>query len=153
MGNLDGRATETVTERKEYKAEDNTARNCTELAGKPVVQVTGKVEKIFGVGNSWVNKSAPPSAPQTLGIPGGAAVMMTQHATTLTAGVNAPVARTKAQNLHRAMMGGTPTLHNIVVGSNEMGGTAGIAAAPTLAPVAGQQQCVERGSMGWSALI
>ena len=57
-------------------------------------QAMGEVETIFGGGNSWVNNSAPPSAPHMLGIPGGTAVMITQQATKLPVGVNAPMAGT-----------------------------------------------------------
>ena len=113
---------------------------------------TREVETIFGGGNGWGNNSAPPSAPLMLGITGGAAVMMPQHATTFTSGGNAHMAGKTAQNLHRAMMGETPTLHNTVVGGNIIGGTTGISAAPPAAPSAGQKQCMGRGSTGWSVL-
>ena len=49
----------------------------------------GEADTIVGERNGWGNKSTTPSAPCTLGIPGGADVMMTQHATTLTVGGNA----------------------------------------------------------------
>ena len=92
--------------------------------------MTGEVKTIFGGGNGWGNKSAPPSAPRTLGIPRGTSGMITQQATMFIMGGNATMAGTTAQNLHRTMMGGNPTLHNTVVGGNRMGGATGTAAAP-----------------------
>ena len=114
----------------------------------PVYQATGEVDTIFGGGNGWGNKSAPLSDPRTLGIPGGATVIITQQATTLPVGVNTPMERTTAHNLHRALMGGNPTLHNTVVGGNGMGGATGTVAAPASSPVAGQPQCAGKGEYG-----
>ena len=59
-------------------------------------QATGEVNTIFGVGNGWVNDSAPPSAPHTLGIPGGARVTMIQQATIFLAEGHAHTAGTTA---------------------------------------------------------
>ena len=55
-------------------------------------------------------------------------------------------------NLHRALMGVTPTLHNKVVGGNIMGGMTGIATATLEALALGQHQSAGRGITGWSAL-
>ena len=70
----------------------------------PVEQATGEVKTIFGGGNGWGNKSAPPLALCTLGIPRGAVMMITQQATTLPARGNAPMAGTTAYNIHRVLM-------------------------------------------------
>ena len=150
--NLSGHATGTANEREEDKSEENTERNCMQPARNPVEQATGEVETIFEGGNSWGNKSAPPLDPQTLGIPGGAALMITQQARTLPEGGNAPMAETTSQNLHRALMEVNTTLHNTVVRGNGMGGATGTAAAPPSAPSAVQKQCVGRRIMGWSVL-
>ena len=68
--------------------------------------------------------------------------------TTLPAEGNTTRAGTKAQALHRVMMGGNPILLSTVGGGNGMGGGTGTTAAPT----AGQQQGTGRGSTGWSVL-
>ena len=102
-------------------------------------QATGEVDTIFGVGNGWVNDSAPLSDPHTLRIPGGAAVTITQQETTFLADGHALMERT-AQNLHRALMGGTPMLHNTGVGGNVMGGTTGPVAVPLIRTAAFLQQ-------------
>ena len=128
--NLDMHATGTATEREEDESEENAARNHMQTARKPLEQATGEVKTIFGGVNGWGNESAPPSAPRKLDITGGAAVMMKQQATMLSAGGIVPMAGETAQNLHRALMGVTPTLHKTVMGGNEMGGTTWIAAAP-----------------------
>ena len=60
----------------------------------------------------------PPSDPQTLGIPDGAAVTIIQQETTFPVESHAPTSGTE-QNLHRAMMGGTTTLQNTGVGGTE----------------------------------
>ena len=78
--------------------------------------------------------------------------MITQQATTLPAGGNAPMAGKTAQNIHRALMGENSTLHNTVVGGNIMGGATGTAAAPLEALIEGHKQCTGRGSTGLSAL-
>ena len=121
-------------------------------ARNPVEQATGEVETIFSGGNGWGNESVPPSVPHTLGIPRGASMMITQQATTLPAGGNSPMAGTTAQNIHRLLIGGNPTLNNTVVGGNRMRVATGTAAAHPAATSAGQQQCAGRGSMGRSAL-
>ena len=59
---------------------------------------------------------------------------------------------TTSQNLHRALMGGNPTLHNKFMGGNMMGGATGTAAAPLTAPEARKNQCAGRGGTGWSTL-
>ena len=121
-GNLAGRVMGAATERREDNAEDNAARARSQPARKHVEQVTGEVKTIFGRDNGWDNESAPPSSPCTLGVTEGADLMMTQQATTLTAGGNALMARTTEHNLHRALMEGTHTLHNTGMGGNKMGG-------------------------------
>ena len=135
--NLAGHATGTANEREEDEEEENAAGNRKQPARNPV-----------GGGHGWEKESAPTLAPRMLGIPGGAAGRLTKQATTLPVGGGAPRAGTTAQDLHRALMGGSRTLHSTVVGGKKMGGATGTAAAPA----AGQQQCVGRGSMGWSAL-
>ena len=77
---------------------------------------------------------------------------MTQQATTFMAEGHVPTAGTIAQKLHRALMGGTPTLHNTGVRGDGIGGTTGTESAPLAATEAGQHQLVGRGSTGWSAL-
>ena len=103
-------------------------------------QATGEVEKIFWGGNVWGNNSAPPLAPCTLGIPRGAAVIITQQVTTLPAGGNAPMTGKTAHNLHGALMGVNPTLNNTVLGSNVMGAVTGTVTAPLVAPEAGKKE-------------
>ena len=76
-----------------------------------------------------------------MGIHRGAAGRFTKQATTLPAEGNTPSAGTKAQALHRVLIGGKPILQNTVQGGNGMGGGTGTTAAPTL-----------RGSTKWSAL-
>ena len=76
--------------------------------------------------------------PRTLGIPGCAAVMITQQAKTLPVGGNVPMSGTTAQNLYRALMGTNTTLHNTVVGGNRMGEETGTEAEPPEAPSAGK---------------
>ena len=115
-------------------------------------QATGDAETIFWGVNSWGNESAPPSAPLMLRIPGGADAMMTQQATALTEGGNATMAETTSKNLHRVLIGGTPTLHNTVVGGNGMGGTTGIMAGTPVAPATWKKHCTGRRSTGWSVL-
>ena len=61
---------------------------------------------------------------------------------------NAPKTGTTVQELQTVLMGGKRMLHNTVGGRNLMGG----ATRKKSAPKAGQQQGVERGSKGWSAL-
>ena len=58
-------------------------------------------------GNGWGNYSVPLSAPGTLGITGGTGVTMTQQERAFPAEVHATTKGT-AQNLHRALMRGTP---------------------------------------------
>ena len=93
-------------------------------------QATEEVNTIFGGVNGRGNDIAPPSAPHTLGIPCGSGLIMTQQVTMFPVEVHAPTAGTTAQNLHRALMGGTPMIHNTGVGGNVMGGAIGTAAAP-----------------------
>ena len=95
-------------------------------------QTTGEVDTIFGGGNSWGNNSALPLAPHMLGIPGGSRVTTIQQAKIFPAEGHAPMSGTE-QNLHRAMMGVTPTLQNTGVGGNGMGGTTSPEAAPPAA--------------------
>ena len=85
-------ATGTAADREEDEAEENTARNHTQPARNLVEQAMGKVDTIFRGGNGWGNKSAPPSAPRMMGIPGGAVGVMTQQLTTLTARGNTTMA-------------------------------------------------------------
>ena len=73
------------------KKEEDEARNRSQPASNCVEQATGEVNIIFKGSNGWVNDSAPMSAPHMLGIPGGTAVMITQQATKLPVGVNAPM--------------------------------------------------------------
>ena len=54
-------------------------------------------------------------------------MLITQQEKTLPVGDNAPMAETTAQNIHRAMMGGNPTLYNTVVRGNRMGEVTGTA--------------------------
>ena len=91
-GNLAGNTTGTAKEREEDKSEDNEARNRTHPTRNPVEQATGEVDTIFGEGNRWDNESAPLSPPHTMGIHGGADVMITQHATPFPVGGNATMA-------------------------------------------------------------
>ena len=107
---------------------------------------------MFGDGNSWDNDSAPPSAPLTLGIYGGADVTMTEQATTFAEGGNVPNAGTIAASLYQTLMGGNPTQHNAGVGGNGVGGVTVAAAMSTSETAAGQQQFTGRGSIVWSAL-
>ena len=147
-GNLFRNATGTTNEREEDKGEDNDTSNRTQPVGNLVEQATGEVKTIFGGGNGWGNKSAPPSSPRMLGIPRGGFVMIEKQAAMFPVGRNSPIAGTTAQNLHRAMMGENTKLHNTVLGGNRMGGSTGTASAP----VSGKQQCTGKGSTGWSVL-
>ena len=147
-GNLGRHATGTANKREENKAEGNAAGNCTQPARNPVYRATVEVKTIFRGVNGWGNDSAPTSAPRTLGISGGVVGRLTQQATTLQAGGNAPRAGTIVQDLHRALMGGNRTLHSTGMGGNIMGGATGTAEALA----AGHQLFAGRGSTGWSAL-
>ena len=61
--------------------------------------------------------------------------------------VNTTSAGTKAQALHRVMMGGNHILQNTIgVGNRMVGGT-----ETTSVPTAGQQQGAGKGGIGWSA--
>ena len=101
-----------------------------------------------GVNHGWGNESALMSAPSTLGIPGGAAVIFTKQATTLPDEGNTPSAGTTAQAIHMVLMGGNLILQNTVREGNIIGGGTGT----TVEPTAGQQQGAERGGTGWSEL-
>ena len=101
-----------------------------------------------GGSHGWGNENAPTSSPSKLSIPGGATGRFTKQATTLSAEVNTPSAGTKAQALHRVLMGENLMLQNKIGGEDGMGGGIGTTAAPT----AGQNQGAGRGSTGWSAL-
>ena len=85
------------------------------------------------------NNSAPPLAPHMLGIPGGSRVTTIQQAKIFPAEGHAPMSGTE-QNLHRAMMGGTPTLQNAGLVGNLMGGLTSIKAAPLAATATRKQQ-------------
>ena len=73
---------------------------------------------------------------ESLKVPGGAGVRMTQQDTAFPAEGHA-LATGTAQNLHRALMGGNPMLHNTGVVGNGIGETTSPVAAPPLATVAG----------------
>ena len=81
-GNLTNHATGAVAEHEEDKTEEDAARNRSHPERNRVEQAMGEVDNIFWGGNGWGNDIAPPSAPHTLGIPGGAGATMTQQATT-----------------------------------------------------------------------
>ena len=93
-----------AVERKEEKTEETVANKHSHTARNRVDQATGEVNTIFGVRSVWVNNSAPPSAPHTLVIPGGAARTMTQQSTRFPEGGNSPTTGTTAQTVHRTMM-------------------------------------------------
>ena len=137
VGNLAGYATGLVNEPEEEEEKENAAGNHKHPARNPV-----------GGSQGWENENAPTSAPSTLGINGRAAEIFIKQATTLPAEGNTPSAGTKAQALHRVLMGGNPILQDTVGGSNGMGRGTGTMAAPT----AGRHQGEGRGSTGCSAL-
>ena len=87
-GNLTRHARGAVAECKEDETEESAARKCSQPARNQVDQVKGEINTIFRGGNGWDNNSVPPLAQHTLGITGGAAATMTQHATTFPEGVN-----------------------------------------------------------------
>ena len=138
--NLTIHAMGTTSKREEDKTEDNAEGKRYHMARIQVDQAMGEIDTIFRGGNGWGNDIVQPSAPCMLGITRGAAVKMTQQATTFPEGGNAPIAGKTAQTLHRALMGCTTTLHNIGVGGNVIGGTTGIAAAPPAATSSYHQQ-------------
>ena len=80
---------------KEDEEKENPAVNHKQPARKPVRGSHG-----------WGKDNAPMSPPSTLGITRGAEGRLTKQATTLPAEGNKPSAGTKAQTLHRALMGG-----------------------------------------------
>ena len=113
---------------------------------------TGEVDTILRCSNSWGNDSAPPSAQHTLGIPGGDGLAMTQQAMTFTAEGHAPTAGTKVQNLHMALMGGTPMLYNTGVGGNGMREVTGTVAAPLAETGSRAAAIYGKGKYDYSAL-
>ena len=119
-GNQVGYATGIANKPGEDEEEENAAGNHKQPSSNPV-----------GVSHGWGNENAPTSASRTLGIHGGAAGRFTKYATTLLAEENTPSVGTKAQALHRVLMGGIQILKNTVGGGKRMGKGTGKTAAPT----------------------
>ena len=100
-------------------------------------------------GHGWSNENAATLDLRTLEIPGGAVVRLTIHETTLPLEFKTPRSGTKAQDLHRLIMGGTRIRNNTAGGGNGMRGATGAAAATAV----GHQQCAAGGGKGGYGMV